>query len=247
MMIIPAIDLKEGKCVRLLQGDPRQEAIYSENPVEMARQWEEKGAEFLHVVDLDGAFSGVPVHLDLIGRIAKAVQIPIQVGGGIRSLESIMQVLQQGAKRVILGTRAVGSPLFLKEVCRRFEGQILLGIDARGGYVATEGWTKSTKLKAMDFARQVSRYALDAIVYTDISRDGMLEGPNLAGLSEIAGAISLPLIASGGISSLDDVRAIMALETKGIVAMIIGKALYSGRIDLGEVIALTRAKRTDVS
>jgi len=245
MMIMPAIDLKEGKCVRLLQGDPDQKTVYSENPVQMARHWEGKGAECLHVVDLDGAFSGFPVHLDLIEKIARAIQIPIQVGGGMRSLETIGAFLERGAQRVILGTKAVGSPDFLEEACRRFEKRILLGIDARGGYLSVEGWTKATSLRAVDFAQKVSHYPLGGIIYTDISRDGMLEGPNLHALGEMAEATSLPLIASGGISSLEDVRAIMAWEGKGIIAMIIGKALYSGRIDLFEAIALTRAGESD--
>jgi phosphoribosylformimino-5-aminoimidazole carboxamide ribotide isomerase len=237
MMIIPAMDLKEGKVVRLLQGDPSQETIYSENPVELACHWQDRGARLLHVVDLDGAFLGAPVHLDLIERIARSVQIPIQVGGGIRSLENIMSVLEAGAERVILGTRAVGSPLFLSEACQQFKGHILLGVDAKGGYISIEGWTKPTTIKAVDFARQVSHFALSGIVYTDIFRDGMLTGPNLPALGEMAEAVSVPLIASGGISSLEDVRAILSLEAKGVAAMIIGKALYSGKIDLAEAIA----------
>lgn len=244
-MIMPAIDLKEGQCVRLLQGDPSQKTVYSEDPVQMARHWEAKGAEWLHVVDLDGAFSGLPKHLDLIGEIARAVQIPIQVGGGMRSLETIGAFLERGVHRVILGTKAVGSPGFLEEACRRFERRILLGIDARGGYLSVEGWTQATSLRAVDFAQEVSHYPLGGIIYTDISRDGMLKGPNLHALGEMAKATSLPLIASGGISSLEDVRAIMALEGKGVIAMIIGKALYSGRIDLSEAIALTRAGGSD--
>ena len=244
-MIMPAIDLKEGQCVRLLQGDPSQKTVYSEDPVQMARHWEAKGAEWLHVVDLDGAFSGLPKHLDLIGEIARAVQIPIQVGGGMRSLETIGAFLERGVHRVILGTKAVGSPGFLEEACRRFERRILLGIDARGGYLSVEGWTQATSLRAVDFAKEVSHYPLGGIIYTDISRDGMLKGPNLHALGEMAKATSLPLIASGGISSLEDVRAIMALEGKGVIAMIIGKALYSGRIDLTEAIALTRAGGSD--
>jgi phosphoribosylformimino-5-aminoimidazole carboxamide ribotide isomerase len=245
MMIIPAIDLKEGKCVRLLQGDPGQETVYSEDPVETARRWERKGAEFLHVVDLDGAFSGFPAHLDVIEKIAGAVEIPIQVGGGMRSLESVTAVLERGAQRVILGTRAVSSPQFLEEAYLRFEKQILLGIDARGGYLSVEGWTKATSLRAVDFARQVSNFPLGGIIYTDISRDGMLEGPNLAALGEMAEAVTLPLIASGGISSLEDVEAIMGLEGKGVVAMIIGKALYSERMDLAAAISLTRVGGSD--
>ena len=244
-MIMPAIDLKEGQCVRLLQGDPSQKTVYSEDPVQMARHWEAKGAECLHVVDLDGAFSGLPKHLDLIGEIARAVQIPIQVGGGMRSLETIGAFLERGVHRVILGTKAVGSPGFLEEACRRFERRILLGIDARGGYLSVEGWTQATSLRAVDFAQEVSHYPLGGIIYTDISRDGMLKGPNLHALGEMAKATSLPLIASGGISSLEDVRAIMALEGKGVIAMIIGKALYSGRIDLSEAIVLTRAGGSD--
>jgi phosphoribosylformimino-5-aminoimidazole carboxamide ribotide isomerase len=244
-MIMPAIDLKEGQCVRLLQGDPDQKTVYSEDPVQMARHWEAKGAECLHVVDLDGAFSGLPIHLDLIGEIARAVQIPIQVGGGMRSLETIGAFLERGAHRVILGTKAVSSPDFLGEACRRFERRILLGIDAQGGYLSVEGWTQATSLRAVDFAQEVSHYPLGGIIYTDISRDGMLKGPNLQALGEMVEATSLPLIASGGISSLEDVRAIMALEGKGIIAMIIGKALYSGRIDLSKAIALTRAGGSD--
>lgn len=240
MKIIPAIDLKEGKCVRLLQGDPGQQSIYSEDPMEIARQWEQQGAEFLHIIDLDGAFSGTPMHLDMIERIAQSVRVPFQVGGGIRTIEDISQVLQKGASRVILGTKAVASPLFLREACRRYQGQVLLGIDARGGFVAIEGWTRATSIKAIDFARQVSHYDLAGIVYTDIHRDGMLTGPNLVSLSELAEAIRLPLIASGGISSLADVRAVMALEPKGISGMIIGQALYTGRINLKEAIALTK-------
>jgi phosphoribosylformimino-5-aminoimidazole carboxamide ribotide isomerase len=245
IMVIPAIDLKEGKCVRLQQGNPAQKTVYSEDPVQMARRWESKGAEFLHVVDLDGAFLGFPVHLELMEKIAKAVKIPIQVGGGLRSLESITDVLERGAQRVILGTRAIGSPHFLEEACHSFKGRILLGMDARGGYLSVDGWTRSTILRAVDFAQRVSSYSLAGIVYTDISRDGMLEGPNLAALGEMAEALALPVIASGGISSLEDVRAIMALEEKGIVAMIIGKALYSGKIDLSEAVALTRVGGLD--
>lgn len=240
MMIIPAIDLKEGKVVRLAQGDPSQKTIYSQDPVEQAKRWQDQGAQFLHVVDLDGAFSGAPVHLQVMERIAKSIQIPIQVGGGMRSLEDIASVRQAGAERVILGTRAVGSPLFLRKACQRFPGRILLGIDAKGGYIAVEGWTKPTSLKAVDFAKGASRFALSGMIYTDIARDGMLIGPNLPSLREIAEASSVPLLASGGISSLKDVRAILALEPKGVVGMIIGKALYSGAIDLAEAIALTR-------
>ncbi|MDH7499370.1 MAG: 1-(5-phosphoribosyl)-5-[(5-phosphoribosylamino)methylideneamino]imidazole-4-carboxamide isomerase [candidate division NC10 bacterium] len=243
MRILPAIDLKEGKVVRLAQGDPSQKTIYSEDPVEQAKRWQDQGAECLHVVDLDGAFSGAPVHLKTIERIARSIQIPIQVGGGIRSLEDIASVHLAGAERVILGTRAVASPIFLNEACQRFSGRILLGIDAKGGYVAVEGWTKRTDLKAVDLAKGASRFALSGIIYTDISRDGMLVGPNLSSLREMAEATSLPLIASGGISSLRDVRAILSLEAKGVAGMIIGRALYSGDIDLAEAIALSREAR----
>jgi len=243
MMIIPAVDLREGKVVRLLQGDPSQKTIYSEDPVEQAIGWQDQGAQFLHVVDLDGAFSGAPVHLEVIERIARSVQIPIQVGGGIRSLEDIASVFQAGAERVILGTRAVESPLFLEEACQRFPGRILLGIDAKEGYIAVEGWTKATALKAVDFAKDASRFALNGIVYTDILRDGMLVGPNLSSLREMAEASSVPLIASGGISSLKDVGSILTVNPKRVVGMIIGKALYSGAIDLEEAIKLAREAR----
>jgi phosphoribosylformimino-5-aminoimidazole carboxamide ribotide isomerase len=245
MLVIPALDLKEGKAVRLRQGDPQQKTVYSTDPVGQARSLQEQGAELLHVVDLDGALTGSMVHLPLIERIARSLRIPIQVGGGIRNLEAVSSCLAAGAERVILGTRAATSPGFLGEACSRFPGRILLALDARDGYLAVEGWSKSTSLRAIEFAREASCHPLEGIIYTDIRRDGMLRGPNLVALRQVAEVVSVPLIASGGISSLEDVKEILSLEAMGVVGMIIGRALYSGDIDLAEALALARQEKVD--
>lgn len=241
MIVIPAIDLKNGKCVRLVQGDMDQETVYSDNPLQMARHWEDLGAELLHLVDLDGAIEGMPRNLDLIREIVKGLSIPVEVGGGIRSLEIIDAYIREGADRVVIGTRAVEDPDFLTQACRRFPGRIIAGIDARNGYVAVQGWTQVTGRLASDFALEIQGQGVSAIIFTDIHRDGMQTGPNIESTRDLADSVDIPVIASGGISSLDDIRALMRIEPSGVTGAITGRALYSGAMDLREAIALTKA------
>jgi len=238
--VIPAIDLKNGKCVRLVQGNMDQETVYSDNPLQMARRWEKLGAELLHLVDLDGAVEGTPKNLDLIQEMVKGLFMPVEVGGGIRSLETIDSYIRAGAMRVVIGTRAVEDPDFLTEACRRFPGKILAGIDARNGYVAVHGWTKVTERPATDLAREIQGQGVSAVIFTDIHRDGMQTGPNIESTRALAESISIPVIASGGISSLEDVRALMRIEPCGVIGAITGRALYTGALDLREAMALTK-------
>lgn len=241
MIVIPAIDLKNGKCVRLVQGNMDQETVYSDNPLQMARHWEDLGAELLHLVDLDGAIEGMPRNLDLIREIVKGLSIPVEVGGGIRSLETIDAYIREGADRVVIGTRAVEDPDFLTQACRRFPGKIIAGIDARNGYVAVQGWTQVTGRLASDFALEIQGQGVSAIIFTDIHRDGMQTGPNIESTRALAESVTIPVIASGGISSLEDIRALMRIESSGVTGAITGRALYSGAMDLREAIALTKA------
>jgi phosphoribosylformimino-5-aminoimidazole carboxamide ribotide isomerase len=241
MIVIPAIDLKNGKCVRLVQGNMDQETVYSDNPLQMAKHWEKLGAELLHLVDLDGAVEGMPRNLGLIREIVKGLSIPVEVGGGIRNLEIIDSYIHAGAARVVIGTRAVEDPDFLAEACRRFPGKILAGIDARNGYVAVHGWTHVTERLATDLAREIQGQGVSAIIFTDIQRDGMQTGPNIESTRTLAESVSTPVIASGGISSLQDIRSLMEIEPYGVIGAITGRALYTGTIDLREAIALTRA------
>lgn len=242
MIVIPAIDLKDGKCVRLSQGRIDRETVYSEDPLRMARHWEAKGAERLHLVDLNGAFAGRPFHRDLIGEILRAVQIPVEVGGGIRSMETIEDYLRCGARWVILGTAALRDRPLLKEACRRFPGQIILGIDAKGGRVALEGWTEETSVSANELVSQVEGIGLSAIIFTDVERDGMASGLNIESTRRLARSTSVPVIASGGLSRLEEIEALMALEEEGVVGVVVGRALYTGAIDLEEAIRLTKER-----
>lgn len=235
MLVIPAIDLLGGRVVRLTQGDPEKETVYSDNPVEVAKRWEALGAQRLHVVDLDGAFKGVPCQLDLVERIASSVKIPIQVGGGIRSLETLQEVFQRGAALAVLGTSAVLDRYFLEAACARYPRQIILAIDAKDGNVAVKGWAEMTSRPAVELIHEVAHLPLAAIIYTDILRDGTLTGPNFQALRALARMSRHPLIASGGISSLEDVRTVAAVQ--GVMGMIIGKALYSEAISLQDAIA----------
>jgi phosphoribosylformimino-5-aminoimidazole carboxamide ribotide isomerase len=237
MQIIPAIDLKDGKCVRLLQGDPARETVFSPEPVEVALHWQELGARRLHVVDLDGAFEGSPRNWNLVEKIVKAVKIPVQLGGGLREEDTVLKVLGSGVERIILGTSAVEDPNFLLDLCDNFPNRIMAGIDARNGLVAVSGWARTTKVDAVQFASALSAYKLAGIVYTDISTDGMLKGPNLAGILGVARATAHPVIASGGVSSLEDIRAVKKLAAKGVVGIIVGRALYTGDIKLSEALA----------
>ncbi len=233
MRIYPAIDLRGGQCVRLRQGDYAQETVFGADPAAMARQWVAQGAEYLHVVDLDGAREGRPVNGDSICAIVAAAGVPVQLGGGLRSEEHIAEALGWGVERVILGTRALRAPAWFEGVCRRFPGKVVAGIDAKNGRVATEGWLSVSDVSALELAQRLADWPVAAIVYTDISRDGMLAGPNIAGLAEMAAAVPLPVIASGGVTTLDDIRQLAHLKLAGCI---VGRALYEGKLNLQEVI-----------
>lgn len=240
MIIIPAIDLKDGKCVRLSQGRMDQETIYSENPVEMAKHWESKGAERLHVVDLNGAVTGKPFHSYLIKEMIRSVSIPVEVGGGIRNPETIEDYLSSGAGWVILGTAALKNRVFLKEACRQFPRKVILGIDAKGGKVAVEGWREVVSTEAIDLVKEFEGVGLSAIIFTDIERDGMGTGLNFESTRNLSCSTSIPVIASGGVSRIEDIVKLMELEFDGVIGVITGRALYHGSLDLEEAIRLTK-------
>ncbi|MGH7230146.1 MAG: 1-(5-phosphoribosyl)-5-[(5-phosphoribosylamino)methylideneamino]imidazole-4-carboxamide isomerase [Nitrospiraceae bacterium] len=231
MIVIPAIDLKDGRCVRLRQGDMRRETTYSDDPPAMALHWERLGARLLHVVDLNGAIEGHPKNSMQIESILKTVSIPVQVGGGIRTIEDVRRYLGQGASRVVLGTAVLESPALLEQACAEFPSRILVGLDARGGHVAVRGWTSVSDTTASDLMPRLSGYPLAGLIYTDIVRDGMLEGPNLSALRDILGCAPIPVIASGGISRIEDIRAVKSLGP-GVAGAIVGRALYDGKLDL---------------
>ena len=236
MEVIPAIDLLDGKCVRLYQGDYSKAKIFNDNPIAVARQWEEQGATRLHVVDLDGAKEGKTTNLPAIEAIVKAISIPVQVGGGLRDRDSIVRLLNLGVQRGIIGTVAVEQPESVARWCRDFPQQIVVGIDARNGKVATRGWLKTSEIEATDLARRMAKAGAAAIIYTDIHRDGTMSGPNLDALRELANSIEIPVIASGGVSSLTDLLSLLALEPIGVAGAIVGKAIYTGDVDLKEAV-----------
>jgi len=240
MIIIPAIDLKNGKCVRLLQGEMDKETIFFDNPAAAALKWEKDGAQLIHVVDLDGAMGKQPKNLDSIKNILKAVTVPIQVGGGIRDEKTIKMFLDIGVKRVIIGTEAIKNPKLVKEACTKFPGQIVVGIDARNGYVAVEGWTETTKTKAVDLARRFEDCGVAAINFTDILKDGMESGPNIEQTRQLAQGISIPVVASGGVSTIEDIKNLIPLKKIGVVGVITGKALYTNSLVLKDAIELTK-------
>ncbi|HHY82751.1 MAG TPA: 1-(5-phosphoribosyl)-5-[(5-phosphoribosylamino)methylideneamino]imidazole-4-carboxamide isomerase [Clostridiales bacterium] len=234
MIILPAVDIKGGRCVRLLQGRAECETVYGSDPVEMARSWERQGAEFLHVVDLDGAFYGFSPNEELISSMVKEVSIPIQLGGGIRSMEKIRRMLDEyGVKRVILGTAAVENTELLQHAAAKYPGRIVVGIDANQGKAAIKGWVEATDISAVDLGLMVKKMGIETVVYTDISKDGMLSGPNLEGINEMIEKTGLNIIASGGISSLKDLQQI---KETGAAGAIIGKALYTGEIRLSDAL-----------
>lgn len=236
MDVIPAIDLLQGRCVRLYQGDYKQSQIFDENPVAVARQWAEQGADWLHLVDLDGAKTGEPVNLAAIAAIVRATDIKVQVGGGLRDRQRVEQLLQLGVTRVILGTVAIEQPTLVAQLCQDYPDQILVGIDARNGKVATRGWLETSEIEAMDLAQQMAEAGAAAIIYTDIHRDGTLQGPNIEALRELALAVSIPVIASGGVSSTSDLLSLLALEALGVSGAIVGRALYTGDLSLREAL-----------
>ncbi len=232
--VIPAIDLRRGKCVRLYQGDYETETIFSDDPVEVALEWQSLGAPRLHLVDLDGAATGEPCNLDIIKEIAGAVLIPIQLGGGIRQLEIVEQLLKAGIERIILGTAAVKDPKLVEEACRRFSESIIVGVDAWEGHIAIQGWRQETGLNPIEFTQSMIRLGVKRFIYTDISRDGTLTEPNFSAIAELMSAIKLPIIAAGGISSLTHLK---ILKQLGVEAAIVGKALYTGDINLKQALA----------
>ena len=233
MLIFPAIDLRGGQCVRLRQGDYARETVFGDDPAAVARRWVGQGARFLHLVDLDGAKEGRPLNGASVRAIVAAAGVPCQLGGGLRTEEHVAAALDCGVERVVLGTRALQDPAWLEGLCRRLPGRVVLGIDARQGRVATHGWLEVSDRPALDLARQCASWPLAAIVYTDISRDGMLAGPNVDALAELAAAVPLPVIASGGVTTVEDVRRLVPL---GLAGCIIGRALYEGRLDLAAAI-----------
>ncbi|HRF63346.1 MAG TPA: 1-(5-phosphoribosyl)-5-[(5-phosphoribosylamino)methylideneamino]imidazole-4-carboxamide isomerase [Candidatus Competibacter sp.] len=242
MLLIPAIDLKDGKCVRLRQGRMEDSTVFSDDPLAMAARWVEAGARRLHLVDLNGAFAGQPVNAQVIRRIAEAFpDLPIQVGGGIRDEQTVEAYLDAGVRFVIIGTKAVQDPHFVSNLCLEFPSHVIVGLDAKDGRVAVNGWSKLSKHDVIDLAQIFERYGVEAIVYTDISRDGMMQGVNVEATVRLAQAITIPVIASGGVSTLDDVRALRAVEREGIMGAIIGRALYDGAIDLTAAQAIADA------
>jgi len=235
MLIIPAIDLKDGECVRLRQGLMEDSTVFSDAPVAVARRWVEAGCRRLHLVDLNGAFAGEPVNGEVVTAIAAAwPRLPIQIGGGIRSLETIEHYVRAGVSYVIIGTKAVKEPAFVAEACRAFPGKIIVGLDARDGLVATDGWAEVSTVLATDLARQFEADGVSAIVYTDIARDGMMQGVNVEATLGMARASSIPVIASGGITNLEDIRALQAVAHEGICGAITGRAIYEGTLDVAE-------------
>lgn len=236
MIIIPAIDIKDGKCVRLTQGKFDRVTTYGDNPVEMAMRWMEKGAELIHLVDLDGSVAGLPCNGNIILDIARNVDVPVQVGGGIRDMETINFYLNHGVSSVILGTTALQNENVVREACRAFPYKIILGVDALNGNVAVRGWTETTEKKAVDLARQYEDCQVKAIVYTDIERDGMSTGVNIKATAALAKAVKIPIIASGGVASMADIENLLAVDDCEFYGVIIGRALYTGAVSLEEAI-----------
>lgn len=237
--IYPAIDIRGGKCVRLLQGDYAQETVYHDQPEEAAAAWAEAGAEWIHLVDLDGAKEGRPVNAELIGRIAKRVSIPVQVGGGLRTEADVEQLLELGVSRVILGTAAIEDRGFVEHVLARYSKQVAIGIDARNGYVATRGWLETSEVQAEVLACELADKGAETFIFTDISRDGMMKGPNVEAIHQLALATGKQVIASGGVSTLQDLEQLATYAKDGIAGAIVGKALYTGAIDLREAVKLS--------
>ena len=238
MILFPAIDLKDGQCVRLLRGEMDAATVFSDDPAAQARDFEAQGFEYLHMVDLNGAFEGRPVNGDAVEAILSAISIPAQLGGGIRDLATIEAWLTKGIARVILGTVAVREPELVREACEKFPGRIAVGIDARGSMVAIEGWAETSELKAIELAKRFEDAGVSAIIYTDIERDGVLEGLNLEATAELARAVSIPVIASGGLASIEDIKKLVQPEYAMLEGAISGRALYDGRIDTREALAL---------
>ncbi|NRP14944.1 MULTISPECIES: 1-(5-phosphoribosyl)-5-[(5-phosphoribosylamino)methylideneamino]imidazole-4-carboxamide isomerase [unclassified Marinobacterium] len=240
MLIIPAIDLKDGKCVRLRQGRMDDSTVFSDNPVDMAAKWVDAGCRRLHLVDLNGAFAGEPVNGGIVREIAKAYpDLPIQIGGGIRSAETIEAYLDAGVSYVIIGTKAVKEPEFVTEMCKAFPGKIIVGLDAQDGRVAIDGWAEVTDVMAVDLAKRFRDDGVSSIVYTDIARDGMMQGVNVEATVDLAVQGGIPVVASGGVTNIDDIRALAEVADQGILGAITGRAIYEGTLDVAEAQALS--------
>jgi len=242
VILFPAIDLKEGRCVRLIQGDMDRATVFNDDPADQAKQFEAQGFEWLHVVDLDGAFAGKPVNAEAIRSITKEIKIPIQLGGGIRTMKTVENWLEHGITRVIIGTAAVKDPAFVREAARQFSGHIAVGIDARDGRVAVDGWAQLSEMSSIELGQRFQDAGVSAIIYTDISRDGLLKGLNIDSTLALAKALSIPVIASGGLASLDDIERLTQPDCSILKGAITGRALYDGRLDAETALALIQAK-----
>jgi phosphoribosylformimino-5-aminoimidazole carboxamide ribotide isomerase len=242
MQIWPAIDLRGGKCVRLRQGDYQQETVFAEDPAAMARKFVNEGARFLHIVDLEGAREGLPVNLPAVQNILEAVEIECELGGGIRDEQSVCELLDFGLNRLVIGTSALTDPEWFRNACRQYPGKLVLGIDARDGLAATDGWLNTSKVSALDLARQFADEPLAAIIYTDIATDGMMRGPNVAAMAQMQSIVDMPVVASGGVTSVNDVE---RLAAAGLAGCIIGRALYEGTLKLADAIAAANGGRTE--
>lgn len=240
MIIFPAIDMRGGKCVRLLKGDFAQETVFSDHPEEMAKKWQDQGAEFLHLVDLDGALKGKPQNLDAVKKILATVNIPVELGGGIRTMATIDEVLNLGVRRVILGSVAVRNPELVKEACAKYGDRVVVGIDAKDGIVAVEGWGVSGNVKVIDLAKEMKKAGVKTIIYTDIARDGTLEGVNVEATAKLARESGVKIVASGGVKSIEDIKALKPYEKDGIEGVIVGKSIYMGTLDVKEAIAVAK-------
>lgn len=241
MLLIPAIDIKDGKCVRLRQGDMKDTTIFADDPVAAARRWVQAGAQRLHIVDLDGAVAGEPVNADLVHRIVEEFpELPIQIGGGIRDEDTVEAYLNAGVQYVILGTKAVNEPHFVSDLCVEFPRHIIVGLDARDGKLAVEGWSKLSKHDLVDLAQHFENDGVEAILYTDISRDGMLSGINIEATRELAESIRIPVIAAGGLTSLDDLKAVCEIGDSGVVGVVAGRSIYEGTLDFSQGLNLVR-------
>ena len=244
MVIFPAIDIRGGKCVRLFKGDFAQETVFSDKPEEMAAKWEAQGGKFLHLVDLGGALAGKSVNLDVVKRIVDTVKIPVELGGGIRTMENIDEVLSLGVQRVILGSVAVKNPALVKEACQKYGDRVVVGIDAKDGIVAVDGWGVSGDVEVTVLAKEMAKAGVKTIIYTDISRDGTLSGVNVEATARLARESGVKIVASGGVKSLDDIEALLPYEKDGIEGVIVGKSIYTGSLDLQEAIALVESAET---
>lgn len=244
MVIFPAIDIRGGKCVRLFKGDFAQETVFSDKPEEMAAKWEAQGGKFLHLVDLDGALAGRSVNLDVVKKIVETVNIPVELGGGIRTMENIDEVLALGVQRVILGSVAVKNPALVKEACQKYGDRVVVGIDAKDGIVAVDGWGVSGDVEVTVLAKEMAKAGVKTIIYTDISRDGTLSGVNVEATARLARESGIKVVASGGVKSLDDIKALLPYEKDGIEGVIVGKSIYTGSLDLQEAVALVESAGT---